>query len=132
MWGWRSEGRDAARSEEVAAVVVTGGGSGASVAAVEGVGAAAGCGGGAGGCSFSVASSIFLLLVAGASAGAAAAAGVVWVGASELGVGSRCFFFLRRLKRLRRPLFTWPKASPGTPGILTTSTAQVLNVEGLN
>lgn len=51
MWGWRSEGRDAARSEEVAAVVVTGGGSGASVAAVEGVGAAAGCGGGAGGCS---------------------------------------------------------------------------------
>ena len=59
------------------------------------------------------ASFILLLLVVGASTGAAAV--VVWVGALlELGVASgcaRCFFFLRRLKRLRRPLLTWAKAS---------------------
>ncbi len=119
---------------------VAGGGSGGNAAAVEGVGAAAGCGGGAGGWSVeggrsapvcrgvlrtrkreipvSVAfsgSSILLLLVAGASTGAAAAAVVVCVGAlSELGVGSGCvgcFFFLRRLNRLRRHLLTWAKAS---------------------
>lgn len=63
----------------------------------------------------SPASFILLLLVVGASTGAAAAAVVVWVGALlELGVGSGCvgcFFFLRRLKRLRRPRLTWAKAS---------------------
>ncbi len=57
-----------------------------------------------------------LLLVVGASTGATAAAVVVGVrGSLELGVGSGwaggCFFFLRRLKRLRRPLLTWAKAS---------------------
>lgn len=58
---------------------------------------------------------MLLLLVAGASTGAGAAAVVVWLGALlELDVGSGCvgcFFFLRRLKRLRRPLLTWAKAS---------------------
>lgn len=116
--------------------MVAGGGSGASAAAIEEVGATTRCGGGAESCSIecsqllsaprigkraipvSVVSStsfILLLLVAGASTGAAAAAAVVCVGTLlEFGVGSGCvgcFFFLQRLKRIRRPLLTWAKAS---------------------
>ena len=60
----------------------------------------------------SSASVMLLLLVVGASTGEVGAAVVVWAGgASVPGEGSSCFFFLRRLKRLRRVLFTWAKAS---------------------
>ena len=60
----------------------------------------------------SSASVILLLLVVGASTGEVGAAVAIWVGGTlELGVGSGCFFFLRRLQRLRRVLFTWAKAS---------------------
>lgn len=63
---------------------------------------------------------ILLLLEVGASTGAGvgAAAVVAWFGGPlELGVVSGCggcFFFLRRLKRLRRPLLTWANASGAT------------------
>ena len=61
----------------------------------------------------SSASVMLLWLVVGASTGETGAAVVAWIGggASVLGVGSGCFFFLRLLKRLRRVLFTWAKAS---------------------
>ena len=60
----------------------------------------------------SSASVMLLWLVVGASTGEAGAAVMGWVGGALVpGVGSSCFFFLRRLKRLRRVLFTWAKAS---------------------
>ena len=50
MWGWRRDGWDAGRPEEVGAVTIAGGGSGIKDAAVVDVGAVAGCGGAAGAC----------------------------------------------------------------------------------